>query len=197
MTPRAFRALLAALLALACDREPAVDVAAPPPPGRLDFAGLYRVSGYTTVRRSGEQRRIEGTVIVARAAAGSPEPYTATFDLETEFASPAGPIRADVIGSARAAEAREGLAGTAETRIFLASVPGLDPSFAWVPGRLGPRVVSEFRMRPAAESERTFEIQIETRAARGESYEDTRTTLHATRAPGGLGPGAGAAQARP
>lgn len=176
------RLALAAVLALSCDAQrPA---AGPPGAPGPEFTGLYEVSGYTTVRRSGQRRRIVGTVIVTRAAADAAAPYTATFDLETEFATPEGPIQADVIGSARAEEQAAALAGTAETRILMASIPGLDPTFPWIPGRLGPRVLSKFKMAPA-EVQGTFHVEIESEAAPGESYEPTRTALRATRAAAG------------
>jgi hypothetical protein len=175
------RTAFAGLLAVACSAsEPHTEIAAKPAPEASSFAGLYRVSGYTTVRRSGQQRRIRGTVIIARSAENAPDPYTATFDLETEFPTPAGPVRADVIGSARAVAAQQALAGTAETRILMASIPGLDPSFPWIPGRLGPRVVSKFKMEPAP-TEGGFRIEIETEGAPGEQYDPTRTTLRARR----------------
>lgn len=176
------RTACAGLLALACGAsEPEAEtVAAAAEPEAASYAGLYQVSGYTTVRRSGHQRRIQGTVIIARSAADAADPYTATFDLETEFETPDGPIQADVIGSASAAAEAEALAGTAETRILMASIPGLDPSFPWIPGRLGPRVVSKFRMERSP-SEGGFRIEIETEAAPGQSYDRTRTTLRARR----------------
>ena len=176
------RTACAGLLAVACsasEPQPKTASQAAPEEG-ASYAGLYQVTGYTTVRRSGQQRRIRGTVIIARSAAGAADPYTATFDLETEFETPDGPIQADVIGSARAAAEKQTLAGTAETRILMASIPGLDPSFPWIPGRLGPRVVSKFKMAQAP-SEGGFRIEIETEAAPGESYDPTRTTLRARR----------------
>jgi hypothetical protein len=171
--------LVAACLVLACE---GTDPRGRTGPGEADaaWAGLFEVSGDTTVRRSGQQRRIAGRVIIARSPAGVAEPYTATFDLETEFATPEGPIQADVIGSARARPGTAGLAGTAETRILMASIPGLDPTFPWIPGRLGPRVLSKFTMRPGDAPDR-FEIEIESEPAPGESYEPTRTRLRATR----------------
>jgi len=177
------RLVLAAALAFACSAEQR-PAPAPPPGGGPDYSGLYEVSGYTTVRRSGLQRRIAGTLIVAPAPPGASAPYTATFDLETEFATPDGPIQADVIGSARAQAGSAELAGTAETRILMASIPGLDPTFPWIPGRLGPRVLSSFRMAPG-EPDGTYRIEIESEAAPGESYEPTRTALLATRTASG------------
>jgi hypothetical protein len=172
---------LAACLTVACGATDPPGGAVAGKPESAAWDGLFEVSGYTTVRRSGQQRRIEGRVIIARSPAGIADPYTATFDLETEFATPEGPIQADVIGSARARPEPKGLAGTAETRILMASIPGLDPTFPWIPGRLGPRVLSKFTMQPGEDAER-FEIEIETEAAPGESYEPTRTTLRARRA---------------
>jgi hypothetical protein len=180
---------LVACIALACEAaEPGARVARPPGPDAA-FAGLFEVTGDTTVRRSGQQRRIEGRVIIARSAEGVAEPYTATFDLETEFATPEGPIQADVIGSARAHPEPTGLTGTAETRILMASIPGLDPTFPWIPGRLGPRVLSKFTMTVGDAPDR-FEIAIESEPAPGESYEPTRTRLRATRRASGPPPAA-------
>ena len=120
--------------------QPTTAAQAAPEEARRLVAGLYEVTGYTTVRRSGQQRRIRGTVIIARSAAGAADPYTATFDLETEFADARRPDpgRRDRERPRRCARRRT-LAGTAETRILMASIPGLDPSFPWIPGRLGPR----------------------------------------------------------
>lgn len=175
----------ASLLALACSApDPSERTSAGAEAGDAPYAGLYQVSGYTTVRRSGQQRRIRGTVIIAASAAGVSDPYTATFDLETEFETPDGPIQADVIGTARAAEQAQNLAGSAEMRILMASIPGLDPSFPWIPGRLGPRVVSKFTMERAPK-DGGFRIEIETEAAPGQSYDPTRTTLRARRQAGG------------
>jgi hypothetical protein len=176
---------LALSLAVACGAPE--ERKAPPPtaPSEPDLSGLFEVSGYTTVRRSGDRRRIAGTVIIARAEEGASDPWTATFDLDTEFSTPGGPVHADVIGSASARRAGRGLAGRAETRILMASVPGLDPAFPWIPGRLGPRIVSSFEMEPEA-SGAHYRIEIESEAAPGERYEATRTTLRAQRA--ALGP---------
>ena len=146
--------------------------AASPAPG---FAGLYAVSGVTTDPQSGGTRRIAGTVIVA----GGAEAHDATFSLSTEIATPDGPIQADLIGTGEGRVEDGVLTGRAETQMFLAAVPGVDPGFPWIPGRLGPRVVSRFAMsRDAAGDHR---IEIETRAAPGEDYGFTRTRLRAVR----------------
>ena len=55
----------------------------------------------------------------------------------------------------------------------------MDPAFPWIPGRLGPRVVSRFAM--SRDDAGDYRIEIETRAAPGEDYGFTRTRLHAVR----------------
>jgi hypothetical protein len=172
---------LALSLAVACGAQEERKTAPPSAPAEPDLSGLFEVSGYTTVRQSGDRRRITGTVIIARSPEGASDPWTATFDLDTEFPTPGGPVHADVIGAASARTAGRGLAGKAETRILMASVPGLDPAFPWIPGRLGPRIVSSFEMEPEPSGTR-YRIEIESQAAPGERYEATRTSLRAQRA---------------
>ena len=176
---RSALAVLAILAALACSRGE-VDVAAPAP-ADLDYAGLYAVEGFTTDDAGGEQRRIVGKLIIAAGDAGAePVPdYTTTFNMQTEYPTPDGMIQADVIGSGTGDRDETGLVGTAETQLLMAAVPGLDPKFPWIPGQLGPRVVSEFAMNPGEGGE--FVIEIASRAAPGESYEPTVTTLRASR----------------
>jgi hypothetical protein len=88
-----------------------------------------------------------------------------------------------VIGSARAREEATELAGTAETRILMASIPGWTRRFP-DSGSACPRVLSKFTMA-RGDTQGAFRVEIESEAAPGESYEATRTALRATRAAAG------------
>ncbi len=175
-------AALAAVVAVGCgppDETLPGDVAARGPAGREAgprFEGMYDVRGLTTDEATGATRPLAGTVIVAGAGDGS----AATFSLDTEIETAQGPVQAELIGSGEGRVRGGGLMGRAETRMFLAAIPGLDPKFPWIPGRLGPRVLSDFRMEPDGTA---FLIEIATRAAPGEDYAGTRTTLRAVRSP--------------
>lgn len=147
--------------------------------GKLDFTGVFEVDGFTVVRRSEERRPIAGTVIIAHRE--GPVAHVATFSLETELSGPDGSIEAEVFGSAEAERSADELHGTAETQLLLASVPGIDASFPFIPGRLGPKIVSSFQMTPDPEEAGSFRIEIENEAAEGQAYQRTRTTLRARR----------------
>ncbi len=147
------------------------------PPGRIppSLSGMYRVKGTTTVIGTGMEREIKGTVILAQEGTR----YTATFSLATSFPSETGPIQADIIGKGEGRVDGTSLQGTAETQLVMASVPGIDSAFAFVPRIVGPRIVS------TANGERTEDgillIEIESIPAEGEDYLPTRTTLRGTR----------------
>ncbi len=61
----------------------------------------------------------------------------------------------------------------------MASVPGIDSGFAFVPRYVGPRIVST--AKGERQSDGTLLIEIESNPAEGESYLPTRTTLRGTR----------------
>jgi hypothetical protein len=67
------------------------------------------------------------------------------------------------------------LIGTADTNLLVASVPGVDVGFAYVPREVGPRIVSRSRAEFAADG--TLQVEIENEPAEGEDYEPTRTSL--------------------
>lgn len=169
---------LASLALAACDPQggaaPGAVGSPPPKTPDLRFAGTYDVRGLTTDPDTGETRRIAGTVVLAGAGDG----YDATFSLATQIETPDGPVQADLIGTGEGKVAAEALEGTADTRMFLAAIPGLDPKFPWIPGRLGPRVHSDFRMRPEGPA---FRIEIASRPAPGAAYAPTTTVLRAVR----------------
>lgn len=175
-------------LALACGEasEPGSEqVSTPAPAEEAGFAGMYEVAGVTTDQQTGDTRRITGTVIIA---GGGEEAYSTTFSMTTELVTRDGPLKADLIGTGEGRAEGARLVGTAETQMFLAAIPGLDPKFPFIPGRLGPRVVSDFVMDPADAG--AYRIEIETRAAPGDAgkaYGSTRTNLRAVRTTTPLG----------
>jgi hypothetical protein len=144
-----------ALWALACGSEPAqveepVEVA--------PIAGMYEVHGDTVALETGHKREIAGTVILADEGAS----YTATFNLTTTYPGAEEALPAEVIGKGEGSIEGRTLRGTAQTQLVMATVPGVDPGFAFVP-----RMVS---------------TRIENQPAEGEeSYVPTRTTLRGSR----------------
>jgi hypothetical protein len=174
----ALAAVLAVPFALACGDAREVRRQGP-----VDFTGYFEVQGSTETERSEIRRPIRGNVIIARHAPDAP--HVVTFSLKTVFATPDGPMQAELIGSAEAQRSGDALSGHAETQILMGTVPGVDPTFPYIPARLGARIASDFRMvpDPDADSADRFRIEIESRGARGDAgYEATRTTLRAERA---------------
>ncbi len=176
--------LSASILALpgcGSERGAPTDATTPPveatPPDRIppSLSGMYRVEGTTTVKGTGIEREIKGTVILAQEG----NRYTATFSLATTFPTEEGPIQADVIGKGEGRVEGTSLQGTAETQIVMASVPGIDSGFAFVPRYVGPRIVSTAKGH--REKDGTLLIEIESNPAEGEDYLPTRTTLRGTR----------------
>lgn len=151
------------------------------------FSGTYRVEGVTTVEATGGQREISGTVILSQEG----NRYTTTFSLETAFPTKEGTIQAQVIGKGEGRVEGTTLRGTTETQIVMASVPGVDSGFAFVPRHVGPRIVSKTTGERFEDG--TIVIEIESQPAEGEDYAPTRTTLRGrpidpTSAAGGLAP---------
>jgi len=177
MASRAF-VLLGAVgaILLACGSEP--DVAAPPPEAPetiASLAGTYEVSGFTLERESGNQREISGTIIMAQEG----DQYTATFNLTTLFPTPDGALKSDVIGKGEGQVEGRILRGNATTQIVMATVPGIDTQFAFIPRFVGPRIVSTTAARLADDGRLT--VEIESQPAEGETYAATRTTVSGMR----------------
>ena len=182
---------LAALLALATacgEPTEAPEEAAEVSP----IAGMYEVSGATIETQSGTKRAISGTIILAEDGAK----YTATFNLNTTFPGPEKGIAAEVIGKGSGDIAGRTLRGTAQTQIVMATVPGVDPGFAFIPRVTSTRIESTSVTTVAVDG--TVSIQIESRPAPGQQYAETRTTLRGTRVSGaGIAAVRGAAVATP
>lgn len=180
----AIRTLLALLVAcsglVACGPDEAPTgraTGSQPPPGDTSVGGLYEIEGTTVEEGTGREREISGTILLAERGAH----YTATFDLETEYPSRDGPVRADVIGKGDGTIEEGTLRGRAETQIVMATVPRVDTKFAFVPRLLGPRIVSTTVGR--FEEDGTLVIEIRTEGLPGEEYVPTRTVLRGTRIP--------------
>jgi len=141
--------------------------------------GLYEVKGATTVEATGEQRTAEGKFVLARDADGR---FVTSFNLKTVLPTPEGPRAMDITGSGEGRFAEGVLAGTAEAQFLAAAIGGLDPQFAFIPGRLGPRIGSRFTMRPGADAGRYHvEIRSEGLGEAGHGYSPTHTVLEAVR----------------
>ncbi|MEX2208471.1 MAG: hypothetical protein WEF50_19810 [Myxococcota bacterium] len=161
------------ILFAACERADenaaaTTDVAAAAP---ATISGTWKVEGITVEKASGTTRQISGTIILAEEGGA----YHSTFDLSTTFPSEGGPTHADVIGEGEGTVEGRNLAGTARTQIVVAGTPNLDPAFAFVPRRVGTRIVSTTKGTLAEDG--TISLEIESEPAPGETYAATRTTL--------------------
>jgi hypothetical protein len=152
------------------------------------IAGMYEVSGSTIAIGSGEKRTISGKIILAEEDGE----YTATFNLTTMFPVGGEAFPAEVIGKGEGTIQGRELTGTAETQLVIATVPGVDTAFAYVPRTVTTRLESTSKTTIAADG--TVAIQIENQPAEGEDYQPTRTTLrgHRVSTAGVGGPDAGA-----
>jgi len=138
----------------------------------VPISGMYRVEGSTIDKATGERRDISGTVILATEG----ETYTATFHLATTFpGTGADPVAAEVIGSGEGKVLGRSLSGSAHTQLVVASIPGVDPSFAFIPRQVSTRLISDSSATVGEDGAVT--ISIESRAEAGEDYSPTKTTL--------------------
>ena len=71
------------------------------------------------------------------------------------------------------------LSGTAETQLVMATVPGIDPGFAYVPRMVSTRITST--SIATVEPDGTVSIEIKSQPVPGAEYAPTRTTLHGSR----------------
>lgn len=175
--PRAPAAwLLAGVLVLAAAAlGPGAASAEEAAPGDDRWSGTYDVAGRTVDRRSGDTRVIRGRVVLTRKG----DAWRAAAELETEFPSHGGPVRADVIGRGDGAEKGGELVGTAHTQLVIQTVPGVDTQFAFIPRTVGPRLVSDWTAR--LERDGTLVVELTNRGEEGEEYSPTRTTLKGRR----------------
>jgi hypothetical protein len=189
MIVRSSRALPAViLLVLGCGGQDA-DVAeekieATPIPGR------YEVRGSTVAIESGRKRDIAGTIILSEQGGR----YTATFDLETTYPGAEAALPAQVIGKGEGTIEGRTLRGTAQTQLVMATVPGVDPGFAFIRPQVSTRLVSTTVATIAANG--NLSIAIENQPAENADYAPTRTTLRGSRV-SAFGIGGGAIEPEP
>jgi hypothetical protein len=158
---------------LAC--SPSSDVASPPNDSdAANIAGLWEVEG-TTVEKGNEEskRDIRGTVTLSQEGRS----YSSTFKMKTMFATPGGgaSVDTDVIGTGEGTVEGRSLRGRASTQLVMASVPGVDTAFAFVPRMVTTRIVS--RVKGQLLEDGTISLEIESAPAEGEQYIPTRTVL--------------------
>lgn len=174
-------AILVFSLSLGCGAtEPDVSGAAPEqiePAKFVPISGRYEVEGKTVAIESGYTRAISGTVILAADG----DHYTATFDLTTTLPDPDGdePLAAEVIGKGEGSVEGRTLTGIANTQIVAATVPNVDPSFAFIPRSVSTRIVSSSVTHISADG--SVRIEIESQPEPGQMYTPTRTILSGMR----------------
>lgn len=151
------------------------------PETSLPISGMYEVTGETVAVESGDKRQISGKIIIAEDESG--RSYTAIFNLTTTYPGAEEALPAEVIGKGEGSIEGRTLTGDAHTQLVMATVPGVDPGFAYVPRMVSTRIVSSSRATVAADG--TVQIQIENEGAPGQVYMRTRTTLSGYRVSSG------------
>jgi hypothetical protein len=190
MQARTFAQLTSSLvLGLACGSAEQ----APPPEAAAQGApisGMYDVSGVTTETASGHQRKLAGTIILAEEESGGR--YTATFNLTTTYPGGEESLPAEVIGKGEGTVEGRTLKGTSHTQLVVATVPGVDPGFAFIPRRVSTRIVSSSVTRIAPDG--SVQIELSNSPEGDEDYSPTRTVLTGKRVSAA---GSGVAAAKP
>ena len=71
--------------------------------------------------------------------------YTAVSELSTAFPTHGGPCAPTCSGNGEGDRQGDTLSGTAHTQLVMQTVPGVDTNFAFIPRRVGPRLVSTWK----------------------------------------------------
>ena len=170
-----------ALLALlfACGESEAPRAARPTPPAEIQpLAGSYDVAGTTVDKATGARRDVSGRVMLKVDG----DRYRATFNLATTITQGGAPQKAELVGRGEGSVNGRSLAGTAETQLIIAAVPGVDAGFSMMPRTFTARIVNESTASFAPDGGVTIKINSE--AAPGESnYVATHTTLRGHKLP--------------
>ena len=175
------------LLSFACGG--AEEGAAPEPAVQgVPISGMYNVTGVTTETASGHQRKLSGTIILAEEGTR----YTATFNLATTYPGGEQSLPAEVIGSGEGTIEGRTLTGTSHTQLVVATVPGVDPGFAFIPRMVSTRIVSTSVTKIAPDG--SVEIELSNAPEGDEDYSPTRTVLTGKRVSAA---GSGVASAKP
>jgi hypothetical protein len=154
---------------LAVEPAPAAESTADP------FSGTYDVIGTTVDVQSGDTRRIEGHVVLSLKNGR----YQAASELTTDFPTEGGPVHTDVIGTGDGERHGKLLSGTAKTQLVIQTVPGVDTNFAFIPRKVGPRIVSSWTAHLDAGG--GLVVELSNKAEKGEIYRPTKTTLRGKR----------------
>ena len=188
MQARSFVRLASTLaLSFACgsaEQSAAPEVASQGAP----ISGMYQVAGVTTETASGHQRKLSGTIILAEEGTH----YTATFNLTTTYPGGDESLPAEVIGKGEGTIEGRTLKGTSHTQLVVATVPGVDPGFAYIPRMVSTRIVSTSVTKIAPDG--SVEIELANAPAGDEDYSPTRTVLTGKRVSAA---GSGVASAKP
>jgi hypothetical protein len=174
----AIRALLAlSFAAFACGAEPEESAPGDASGEPAAIGGHWAVEGETVeTGREEHKRRISGTVILAQQGGH----YTSTFTMSTMFPTPEGAsLETDVIGKGEGTIQGSQIRGEARTQLVVASVPGVDPDFAFVPRTTSTRIVST--VEGALQPDGTIVLHIQSKGEPGQDYRPTRTTLRGKR----------------
>jgi hypothetical protein len=128
------------------------------------------MSGVTIDKTTGIQRPIYGRIVLTISG----DRYTTHFELSTLFPGMTASA-AQVTGTGEGRVEGTRLVGEADTHLSLATAPGIDAGFAFVPRTVSPRI----RSRSTAEifPDGSVRAEIENEAAEGSEYAPTRTTL--------------------
>jgi hypothetical protein len=158
---------------------PGGDLAGAPDSGSpVQLAGLWKVEGATVEKDNEANRRtISGTVVLSQEG----NRYTSTFTMKTVLPTPEGAsVDTDVIGKGEGEIQGRILRGTAHTQLVMATVPGVDTGFAFVPRQVSTRIVSS--VKGEVKRDGTLALEIESSPEAGEVYRPTRTQLTGRRA---------------
>jgi hypothetical protein len=155
--------------------------AAPEPvasPG-VPISGMYSVEGVTTETASGHQRKLAGTIILAEEGSN----YIATFNLTTTYPGGDESLPAEIIGKGEGTIDGRTLTGTSHTQLVMATVPGVDPGFAFIPRMVSTRIVSTSVTQIGDNG--SVEIELSNAPEGDEDYSPTRTVLTGKRVSAG------------
>ena len=194
MQARTFAQLAGSLiLGLACgsseqSASPAPESGSEPASQVAPISGMYNVSGVTTETASGHQRKLSGTIILAEEGPS----YTATFNLTTTYPGGDESLPAEVIGKGEGTVEGRTLKGTSHTQLVVATVPGVDPGFAYIPRMVSTRIVSTSVTKIAPDG--SVHIELANAPEGDEDYSPTRTVLTGKRVSAA---GSGVAAAKP
>jgi hypothetical protein len=139
------------------------------------YSGTYDVTGLTVDQKTGDTRRVDGHVVLTKKNGH----WAVASELETDFPTPGGALRTDVIGTGEGRLVGGKLAGTTQTQLVIQTVPGVDTDFAFIPREVGPRLVSSWTAWIDADG--TMKAEISNRGEEGEVYSPTKTTLRGKR----------------